>query len=377
MPPGYPAYAAPTFAPSVAPAADAPYSSSCAQSQDLPTPVAPSTGVRWAVTKTVLLFATCVIVMQFLGSVVGIVLTFLNPAVMDVIRQSMTGGGPDVQAIMNDPSFQQALGPATLIGSIIGEALGICFFFILRGKKLLTTDITTTRPVGSRWGQLGAAVALVFAIQLVLSLINALIGLTGYDPSKVQSTLLDPVLSSVWGMLAAVFLLPFFEELIFRGAIMRHLLPYGVNFAIVTQAVLFGLWHLNLYQGIFAVPMGLILGFVAYRFSLKWSFALHALNNGFAVVMGLSWMPGWVAPTIMVAAALATAAVLILHRGRIKPFLASGAPPQQPMLAWAPPGEALPVSVQPSPFRLGWGSPGFIIVTALMLVVCCLMMTIA
>jgi len=343
-------------------------------------PTAPTpkpVGVGSAITRTVLLFAACVIVMQVLGGVLGIALAFANPAVMDVIRQHMAGGAGDMQTIMNDPAFQQALGPATLIGSIVGEALGICCFFGLRGKKLLTTDIATTRPVGRRWGQLGAAVALVFAVQLVLSLLNSLIGLTGYDPSKVQSTMLDPVLGSVWGMLAATFLLPFFEELIFRGAILRHLVPYGVNFAIVTQAVLFGLWHMNLYQGVFAVPMGLILGFVAYRFSLKWSFALHALNNGFAMLVGLSWVPGWVAPAIMVVATVGAVAFLVLHRGRIKPVLAEGAPvrpapaplvlPLQPALEGAP----------PSPFRVGWASPAFIIVTALMFLVCCLMMTIA
>jgi len=333
-------------------------------------------GVRSAVTRTVLLFAACVLVMQILGGVIGVVIAFMNPAVADVLRQHISSGNADVSAIVSDPVFQQALGPATLIGSIIGEALGICCFFGLRGKRLLTSDIATTHPVGRRWGQLGAAVAAIFAIQLVLGLLNALVGLTGYDPSNVQSTLLDPVLNSVWGMLAAIFVLPFFEELIFRGAIMRHLVPYGVNFAIVTQAVLFGLWHMNLYQGIFAVPMGLILGFVAYRFSLKWSFALHALNNGFAMVMGLSWMPGWVAPAIMVVAALAALAVVVLHRDRIGPFVAAGAPPR-PAPTWVAPGQAIRMEIQPSPFRIGWASPAFIVVTAIMFLVCCLMMQIA
>jgi len=296
--------------------------------------------------------------MQIIGGAIGGALALLNPTVMDQIRQAMAGGGLDMQTIMQSPSFNQALGPATLIGSIIGEALGICFFFILRGKKLVTSDIGTTVPVGHRWGILGTAVLLIFGVQFVLSLLNAAIVTTGYDPSSVQSTLLDPVLGSTWGILAAVFLLPFFEELIFRGAILRHLVPFGVNFAIVTQAVLFGLWHLNLYQGIFAVPMGLILGYVAYHFSLKWSYALHALNNGFAMVMGLSWMPGWVAPTIMVVAALGAVAVLVLHRSRIKPLLTEG-------------------NGDVHAFRIGWAAPAFIIVTAIMLIVCCWMMTIA
>jgi len=357
-----------------------------------PLPAPAPASIRSAVAKTILLFAACVLVMQLIGGLLGGILAVLNPAVLDAIRQAMAGGSVDIQTIMQNPAYAQAIGPATLIGSIVGEALGICCFFFLRGKKLVTSDISTTRPVGSRWGQLGTAVLLVFAVQLVLSLLNALIGMTGYDPSQVQSTLLDPVMSSPLGMVAAVFLLPFFEELIFRGAILRHLVPFGVNFAIVTQAVLFGLWHLNLYQGIFAVPMGLILGYVAYHFSLKWSFALHALNNGFAMLMSLSWMPGWVAPAIMAVAGLGAVAVLILHRGQIKPILAEGAPvrplvsplqplpvgaPTLPVPEWAPPGGALVIDKQPSPFRVGWASPAFIVVTAIMFVICCLMMTIA
>jgi len=294
--------------------------------------------------------------MQVIGGMIGGILALLSPGVLDQIRQAMaSGNSADLQAVLMQ---SQASGPAILIGSIIGEALGICFFFILRGKKLLTSDITTTVPVGGRWRLLGTAVLLIFGVQLVLGLLNAAIVTTGYDPSQVQSTLLDPVLNSVWGLLAAVFLLPFFEELIFRGAILRHLLPYGVNFAIVTQAVLFGLWHLNLYQGLFAVPMGLILGYVAYHFSLKWSYALHALNNGFAMLMGMTWMPGWVAPAIMVVAALGAVAVLVLRRDRIMPRLTEGN------------GEL-------RAFRIGWAAPAFIIVTAIMFVVCCWMMTIA
>ena len=339
---------------------------------------------RRAVGRTVLLFAACVATMQILGGLLGGLLAVLNPAVLAAIRQAVTGGG-DLSAIMGSPALSQAMGPAILIGSIVGEALGIGCFFFLRGQKLVTSDIATTVPVGRRWGRLGTAVLLVFTIQFVLSLLTQLVALTGYDPSSVQSTMLDPITGSVWGVLAAVFLLPFFEELIFRGAILRHLAPHGVNFAIVTQAVLFGLWHLNLYQGLFAVPMGLILGYVAYRFSLKWSYALHAMNNGFAMLMGLTWMPGWVAPAIMVAATIGTVAILVVYRQQVRPLLAEGAPVSPPVPEYVPamvPGYAPPpvpgyspvAAGAPHPFRTGWSSPAFIVVTVVMFALCCVMM---
>jgi len=313
---------------------------------------------RQAVRHTVLLFAACVITMQIIGGLIGAMILLLSPTEWTTLQQQTQNGGIDVQSVT---SIDFA-GPAIVIGSIIGEALGICCFFALRGKKLVTTDITTTVPVGRRWGQLGLAVLLVFTVQLVVSGVAGLVALTGYDPSKVQSNMLDPIMGTPWGILAVVLLLPFFEELIFRGAILRHLAPFGVNFAIVTQAVLFGLWHLNLYQGLFAVPMGLILGYVAYHFSLKWSFALHALNNGFAVASSAAGMPGWAPWAVMVLATLAAVVVLIIHRQQIKPTLSAGSP-------LPPPGSQTPGHL----FKVAWASPAFIVVTAIMFVICVLM----
>ncbi len=85
------------------------------------------------------------------------------------------------------------------------------------------------------------------------------------------------------------------EELIYRGLVMRQFQKYGKVFAIVVSAALFGVMHANLFQMIFAFLTGLVLGYTAAEFSLRWSIVLHLVNN---LVFGelLGWLMGYLSP---------------------------------------------------------------------------------
>lgn len=72
---------------------------------------------------------------------------------------------------------------------------------------------------------------------------------------------------------------PIAEEIIFRGFVMRGLERHGKKFAIIVSALLFGAYHGNLIQGLFAFAVGLVLGYVAMEYSLKWAIVLHITNN--------------------------------------------------------------------------------------------------
>ena len=93
------------------------------------------------------------------------------------------------------------------------------------------------------------------------------------------------------GTLRSLLVLPLAEELVFRGVLMRGLKPRGRNCAIVTSALMFGLFHDDVVQGLFAFGCGLLFGFVAMEYSLVWSIVLHVFNN--AVLGGvLPWLAG-------------------------------------------------------------------------------------
>ncbi len=72
---------------------------------------------------------------------------------------------------------------------------------------------------------------------------------------------------------------PIFEEILFRGLVMRSLEPYGRKFAIIMSAVLFGLYHGNLLQSVYATAAGVILGYVAMEYNVLWAMVLHMFNN--------------------------------------------------------------------------------------------------
>lgn len=79
--------------------------------------------------------------------------------------------------------------------------------------------------------------------------------------------------------LYACFLGPIAEELVYRGFVITCLKKYGTRFAIVISSLCFAFMHGNLIQGFFAFFIGLILGYIAIEYSLKWSIALHIINN--------------------------------------------------------------------------------------------------
>lgn len=88
---------------------------------------------------------------------------------------------------------------------------------------------------------------------------------------------------------------PVFEEILFRGLILRSLLPHGKRFAILVSAVLFGVFHGNLAQIPYAFAVGLVLGYVTVEYSIAWAMALHLFNNlilGDALTWVLSSLPG-------------------------------------------------------------------------------------
>ncbi len=103
---------------------------------------------------------------------------------------------------------------------------------------------------------------------------------------------------SILPTIAAVLVAPFGEELIFRGVtffyakkMVADLPNRRVAFWIANsvQALMFGIFHLNLVQGTYAFFMGLALGYLAHRFrSIIPAMAGHMIINGLS---SFAWEP--------------------------------------------------------------------------------------
>lgn len=87
--------------------------------------------------------------------------------------------------------------------------------------------------------------------------------------------------------LYAVVFAPLCEELIFRGVTMnlfKLALPFWA--ANLFQAIMFGIYHMNWIQGIYAFVLGLILGYVCEKCGkIYYSILLHALFNFWGTVI--------------------------------------------------------------------------------------------
>ena len=84
------------------------------------------------------------------------------------------------------------------------------------------------------------------------------------------------------GFIMICILAPIFEEIIFRGIILKGMLNFNINptTAILINGFIFGCAHMNPWQFIGAGLLGIIFGIVYYRTkSLFLPMLLHFLNN--------------------------------------------------------------------------------------------------
>lgn len=87
--------------------------------------------------------------------------------------------------------------------------------------------------------------------------------------------------SFVMLVISLAIVAPLVEEIINRGYVLSLMEKQSRHYAVVISAFLFSLMHSNIEQLIHTFLAGLILGYVAQRFSLWWAIISHAIDNAF------------------------------------------------------------------------------------------------
>lgn len=123
---------------------------------------------------------------------------------------------------------------------------------------------------------------------------------------------------------------PISEEVIYRGFVMHSLKRYGKSFAIVVSSVFFGVMHQNLVQSVFGIITGLVLGYVAMNYSMKWSIVLHIINNGlFSDLLALAIkgfsesLQNWILLGVILIFFVLAVIVLLRERNQVKEEIGS------------------------------------------------------
>lgn len=102
-------------------------------------------------------------------------------------------------------------------------------------------------------------------------------------------SLMEPLMESgfIPLLIAVSISAPIFEEIIFRGIIFndfKKAMP--VWLAILTQGLLFGLFHGNWIQGVYATLVGIVLGIVYYKYKSIWAvILLHFSYNSISLLL--------------------------------------------------------------------------------------------
>ena len=131
-----------------------------------------------------------------------------------------------------------------------------------------------------------AAVILFIVINFVVS--PAISILFPASAGNYDANVADMMSTPVVTFFHVAIVAPLFEELIFRGLILKRALrKWSVPAAVVMTAVLFGVLHMNLVQGISATAAGIVLCmFYVRRKSVGLNIIAHGIYNG--LVFGLA-----------------------------------------------------------------------------------------
>lgn len=207
-----------------------------------------------------------------------IIYEFMLIAVFLVYAVFLLLENPDITDELYELTVNNALENGWLM--IAGLCLGMVFILLFR-KKEFFSDLTKKNKSMT----LNAFVKIFFCFMLVQPMFFAagflfeeFLNLFGYtNLADIESA--SAVSTTFSLFLYAAFLGPIAEEIVFRGAVLRFLEKNGKVFAIIVSAILFAFFHSNFTQGVFALFAGLVLGYVAVEYSLKWAVLLHIINN--------------------------------------------------------------------------------------------------
>ncbi|WP_010630667.1 CPBP family intramembrane glutamic endopeptidase [Sporolactobacillus vineae] len=204
------------------------------------------------------------------------------------------------------------------IPMILAVLLGFLPVLIYRRKRFFTEDLKATgEKITLKVVLIGFAC--VLGVNMLLTplyvpaewLLNR-IGLTAAPSEDVLGSA-----QTLSMFLYVGFIAPLFEEFLYRGVVLHSLLKFGKPFAIIGSALLFGLMHGNIVQIPLGIGIGLVLGYLAMKYSVWLTIILHMANN--LTTELLSRMPDNLLSVLLYAAmfaALITAVAVIWIRQR-------------------------------------------------------------
>ena len=211
-------------------------------------------------------------------------------------------------------------------GNIFGAAIAILVLY----KKQKIAFLPTVKRYRQTLSLKQVAIIIIlllgcqFVFNQVANIFEVALNVIGFSAKK-EVELATVGHDSMMYFLYAAFMGPLVEELVMRGGIAYQLQKYDKVFSIIFSAIVFGFFHMNFVQGVFAFLVGIILAYIAIEYSFGWAVFFHILNNfGFNLILG-TFMTSMVgeaqAETIMSIAAVASVILLGIYRKEIMQYV--------------------------------------------------------
>lgn len=228
------------------------------------------------------------LLLSFVPLILGIVIQFAAVfLVMIVSAIFMYGIAPaisgetytyyDLMMLWSDMDFNTM---ASIIFSVSCAVIFGLWYYKSCGGNFLPKIKTTFQPLEF----VGIALLVPgtqFLSSIVVSIVSVIFPswLEAYEELLESAGLSTEI--SIMMMIYSVLLAPISEELIFRGValrIARRAFPFW--FANILQAVCFGIFHMNMLQGVYTFVVGLILGYICEKTgSIYHAMFFHLLFN--------------------------------------------------------------------------------------------------
>ncbi len=193
--------------------------------------------------------------------------------------------GADYETLLKSSLWSTAAAGLLMIPTAI--------YFIHKDEKRrnpLKNIHAALRLVDVIW-MLGLGASLAYLLNFLLAVLHIFELFPSYSQDAGQIIYSNPFLAAV---LCGGIVAPIAEEYVFRGIIYPRLKDYlGVKWAILLSALMFGAFHGNMTQFIYATILGAVFAwFVEYFHTLKASILLHISANVWSFVLsyyGTRW----------------------------------------------------------------------------------------
>lgn len=179
-----------------------------------------------------------------------------------------------------------------LAASALGLGLPVGLLLALRPERRAAIGLRRTP-----WGEIGRAFGWLLGLLPVVALVSlAMQALLGYDENPQAEALMLDRMSGARLAVVALFtvgVVPFVEELLFRGVLISALLERGPadpearrRRALIVSSVLFGLIHIEPAVIVPTMVLGAAAGILRLRSASLWpAVTLHAANNAVATAV--------------------------------------------------------------------------------------------